>query len=190
MNSPLWKSESKTNTPSAPADEGSWRDGRGATKKGLTRWLVAATFVLLSVLASGLVLRFSVTLLSDPKETIVDGEIRPVSRSASQVNDAQRIEADHLRDTARSFDRRLLSRRQDRKWIYQSRELPDASHSRSVWHRQVDSIEQQLAEAEALQEKIDADAPEGTPGSIVEGSVLWHRRQFLERLREDAPATF
>lgn len=155
----------------------------------VTRVLLAITFVLACIVGTGMVLRLAVSMLGETKVNTVEIEgLRPVSGSSNEKLSRRQTVNEQVREDARLYDKRLLERRRDRVWVYQTRELPDARDAKQIWQREVKSIEKQLAEAKSLQERVDLEAPEEAFEAITEDSVLWHRMKYLEELREDAPA--
>ena len=172
----------------ALASVGRLEGSQRAFQTRVTRVLLAITFVLACIVGTGLVLRLAVSTLGRSKVNTVEIEgVRPVSRSSSDKLSRREHINEQLREQARLYDKRLLERRRDRAWVYETRELPDAQDAKQIWQREVKSIEKQLADAKSLQERVDAEAPEEAFEAIAEGSVLWHRMKYLEELREDAP---
>jgi len=140
--------------------------------------------VVLSVIAlCGIGLRLTIGLVSDQKPAVIDGTIQRVSH-AGQLSKRDR-ENELVREEARRADRDLLQRRRDRLWRDECRERPGKFAAYQSWRRQVDEIEEQLADAEAIQSQL---TPEQAPrGPLAEGTVLWHRKQRLLELQADAP---
>ncbi|SMP53763.1 hypothetical protein SAMN06265222_104150 [Neorhodopirellula lusitana] len=187
MYSPIRKSASSSSTSSASAGEGAGLGASKSQQKKLTPWLIAIGVALMIVLGAGLSLRLAVTLLNDAPVHDVDGDVRVVSSTAAEMADANRSKSERLREDARQFDRKLLRERRDRKWYYETKDIPDADQAHAVWQKQVDSIQKQLDEAEEMQRTIEENDPDGTIGPLSEDSVLWQRKKKLERLLEDAP---
>lgn len=149
--------------------------------------MVVGAFIALSMIGTGLMLRFAVSQLSDPKGQVVETELRQVSHPIESTLEARSLAAEEMRAQARAFDERLLSRRRDRQWVYETRDLPDSDHARRAWQQQVDKIEAHITEAQQLQAMIEANEDGQKPSLFEQGSVLHGRLKQLEHLREDAP---
>lgn len=167
---------------------GSSNDRKQLIQRRITRALLAIGFVLVCMLGAGLMLRFAVSKLNDPKSLIVQAELRRASRTNQQVRDDQTSQADQLRANARSFDERLLRDRRDREWVYQSKKLPDYDDAKLIWQMEVNQIERQIEEARQLQAEVEANEPDREFDLFGEGSVLQDRIERLKQMREDAPS--
>ncbi|MEM9369087.1 MAG: hypothetical protein AAGD07_24130 [Planctomycetota bacterium] len=97
----------------------------------------------------------------------------------AESSDAERRDAENAatRQRAREFDRELLRERELRKY-FRDQGAPGARDAARHWKQRTRNIE---SEIEAAWNAL----PEGE--EVNPGSILWHRKQDLERLKEDAP---
>ena len=160
---------------------------RSGFQERVSRIMVVLAFIALCMIGTGLMLRFAVSQLNDPKGQVVEMELRQASHPIESTLKARSLAAEELRSQARAFDERLLSRRRDRQWVYETEDLPDSDHARGAWQQQVDEIKAHITEAQQLQAMIEANEDGQKPSLFEEGSVLQGRLKQLERLREDAP---
>jgi hypothetical protein len=149
-----------------PADAES--DSKPHVRISLERWLLGVSFVVSALIFGGSVFT-SFGSLAPPVET----EPESPSQQPSYFSlDNHRLTGDEFRAHARELDHDLVRRVRDRDPDPKS--LPSRHDARRKWKQNVESIESQLEAA----------------GRAPPGTVLWGRRQELERLREDAPPEY
>lgn len=141
--------------------------------------MLGVTILLSVLLLCAVVLRVSVRMVSDQHNERLSIDINQVSHSDRQQ------EYTRIREEARREDRELLDQRRNRLWREASRKRPGKFEAYQRWHREVQEIEAQLAEAEFIQSQLTPE--QATEGPLAEGTVLWHRKQRLRELRADMP---
>ena len=163
---------------------------QSAFQQLVSRIMLVLTLIALCMIGTGSMLRFAVSQLNNREPIGVGAEVRQTSHSNESTLDSQTNTAEALRVQARAFDERLLSERRDRRWFYETQDLPDEDDARRAWQTQVSEIEAQIAEAQQLQMAMEANQENPQrqePSLFEEGSVLHGRLKKLERLRGDAP---
>jgi uncharacterized membrane protein len=177
-----------TNESSASTPTDSGRGGSSLSKKTpaklLSKCLIVTGIVLGVVLFCGLTLRTSVSMISEQASTSKASGVDHTQSRAHKLSQ-RAIANERVREEARRADRQLLQDRRDRLWSEDSRPRTNKNDAYQRWYSEVREIEEQLSEAEIIQANLSPE--EAAKGPLAEGTVLWHRKQRLIKLRADAP---